>query len=90
MCKTIKQKVKFKAGPQSVYELLTDSKKQSAFSGQKAKLAKESAGHFLLTQDRFGESMWISSKACGWFKHGGLVSSSGHFLNGGGRARSDT
>lgn len=46
MCKTIKQKVKFKAPPQAVYKLLTDSKMQSAFSGKKAQLPKKVGGRF--------------------------------------------
>lgn len=46
MCKTIKQKVKFKAAPKEVYEALTDSKKHSAFSGERAKISKKIGGPF--------------------------------------------
>jgi activator of HSP90 ATPase len=38
---TIKQKAKFKASPEEVYELLMDSKKHSAFTGAKAKIGKK-------------------------------------------------
>src|SRR6185369_12160208 len=46
MCKTIKHKVKFKAEPKKIYELLADSKKHSAFSGSKASLSKKIGGTF--------------------------------------------
>jgi uncharacterized protein YndB with AHSA1/START domain len=46
MCKTIKQKVQFKAPPRSIYELLTDSKKHRAFSGHKATLSTHAGGMF--------------------------------------------
>lgn len=34
MCKTIKQRVKFKADPATVYDLLADSRKHTAFHRQ--------------------------------------------------------
>lgn len=40
MCKTIKQKVKFRASPEQVFRILTDSKQHSALTGQKAKLGR--------------------------------------------------
>ncbi len=46
MCKTIKQKVKFNAPPQKVYELLADSKKHEAFSGMNANISKKIGGPF--------------------------------------------
>lgn len=46
MCKTIKQKVKFKASPGEVFKLLTDSKVQSAFTGKKAMLPKKIGAKF--------------------------------------------
>lgn len=46
MCKTIKQKVKFKATPQEVYNLLADSKQHTAFSRQKANISPKVGGRF--------------------------------------------
>jgi activator of HSP90 ATPase len=46
MCKTIKQKVKFKATPQVIYSLLTDSKKYTAVTGKKAKIGKTAGASF--------------------------------------------
>lgn len=41
MCKTIKQTVKFKASPQTIYDLLVDPKKHSAFTKHAAKNGKK-------------------------------------------------
>lgn len=41
MCKTIKQKVKFKASPKDIYQLLADSKKHSIVTGSKAAIGKK-------------------------------------------------
>jgi uncharacterized protein YndB with AHSA1/START domain len=46
MCKTIKQRVKFKAAPDTVYELLADSKKHTAVTGQKASISDKVGGTF--------------------------------------------
>jgi activator of HSP90 ATPase len=46
MCKTIKQKVKFKAPPKTVYDLLVDAKKHQAFTKQRAKLPKRIGARF--------------------------------------------
>lgn len=46
MCKTIKQKVKFKAPPGTIYELLSDSKTQSEFTGEKAVISRKIGGSF--------------------------------------------
>ena len=46
MCKTIKQKVKFDAPPEVIYDLLTDSKKYSAVTGKKAVIGKSSGDNF--------------------------------------------
>lgn len=46
MCKTIKQKVKFKASPEIVYELLADSKKHQAVTGEKAIISNKIGGNF--------------------------------------------
>jgi uncharacterized protein YndB with AHSA1/START domain len=46
MCKTIKQRVKFKASPAIVYELLADSKKHSAVTGRNATISREIGGTF--------------------------------------------
>ena len=44
--KTIKQTVTFKSAPHDVYELLMDSKKQTAFSGEKALISRKAGGSF--------------------------------------------
>ena len=44
--KTIKQTVTFKASPHDVFEMLMDSKKHSAFSGDKASISRKVNGKF--------------------------------------------
>lgn len=44
--KTIRQTVRFKASPREVYELLMDSKKHQALSGEKAIISTKVAGKF--------------------------------------------
>jgi len=46
MCKTIKQRVKFKADPAIVYDLLADSRKHTAFTGRQAIISKKIGGTF--------------------------------------------
>jgi uncharacterized protein YndB with AHSA1/START domain len=46
MCKTIKQRVKFKAAPEKIYELLADSEKHSAITGRKAVISEKVGGAF--------------------------------------------
>lgn len=46
MCKTIKQRVKFKAPPGMIYELLADSHKHSSVTGKKAKISPDIGGTF--------------------------------------------
>ena len=46
MCKTIKQRVKFKAPPAAVYDLLADSRKHSALTGRKATISRKIGGPF--------------------------------------------
>lgn len=46
MCKTIKQRVKFRASPAIVYDLLADSDKHSALTGKKATISGEVGGIF--------------------------------------------
>ncbi|QDK43941.1 hypothetical protein DOM22_01555 [Bdellovibrio sp. ZAP7] len=46
MCKTIKQKVHFKAVPEVIYSLLTDSKKYAALTGKKANIGKKAGASF--------------------------------------------
>jgi uncharacterized protein YndB with AHSA1/START domain len=46
MCKTIKQRVKFKASPETVYGLLADSRKHSAVTGRKATISRKIGGTF--------------------------------------------
>lgn len=46
MCKTIKQKVTFKASPEVIYDLLTESKKYTAVTGKKAVIGKKAGDSF--------------------------------------------
>ena len=46
MCKTIKQKVKFRASPDRIYQLLADSKLHAALTGQKAEISRKVGGPF--------------------------------------------
>ncbi len=46
MCKTIKQRVKFKSPPASVYDILTDSRKHSTVTGKKATISSDVGGTF--------------------------------------------
>ena len=46
MCKTIKQRVKFRAPPATVYDLLADSRKHSAVTGKKAAISRRVGGTF--------------------------------------------
>lgn len=46
MCKTIHQKVKFKARPEVIYGLLTDSKKYAALTGKKAVIGRTAGAPF--------------------------------------------
>ena len=46
MCKTIKQRVKFKAPPATVYHLLADSEKHTAVTGRKAAISPKIGGRF--------------------------------------------
>ena len=50
MCKTIKQRVKFKADPATVYDLLADSRKHSAFTGRQAIISSKIGGTFSIGQ----------------------------------------
>ena len=51
MCKTIKQRVKFRASPATVYELLADSRKHSTITGQKASISSKVGGPFSACDD---------------------------------------
>jgi len=46
MCKTIKQKVKFKAPPETVYGLLADSRRRTEVTGRKADVSRKVGGAF--------------------------------------------
>ncbi len=51
MCKTIKQRVKFKAPPATVYDLLADSRKHTAVTGRKAIISGNVGGTFSISGD---------------------------------------
>jgi uncharacterized protein YndB with AHSA1/START domain len=46
MCKTIKQKVRFKAAPKTIYDVLADSRRRSALTGRKAAISGKVGGAF--------------------------------------------
>jgi uncharacterized protein YndB with AHSA1/START domain len=46
MCKTIKQRARFKLAPDQVYRLLTDSKQHSKLTGQKAVIGNKVGSAF--------------------------------------------
>lgn len=46
MCKTIKQRVKFKASPSTIYDLLADPVKHGVVVGKKADISGEVGGRF--------------------------------------------
>jgi uncharacterized protein YndB with AHSA1/START domain len=51
MCKTIKQRVKFKAPPEAIYDLLADSRKHSRLTGRKAEISTKVGGTFSIGGD---------------------------------------
>ena len=51
MCKTIKQRVKFRAAPGVVYELLADSRKHTSVTGKKANISRKVGGTFSIDGD---------------------------------------
>ncbi|HEX8171238.1 MAG TPA: SRPBCC domain-containing protein [Thermoanaerobaculia bacterium] len=51
MCKTIKQRVKFKADPATVYELLADSRKHTALTGKRASISTKVGGPFSIGEN---------------------------------------
>lgn len=51
MCKTIKQKVRFKAPPETVYDLLADSKRRTEVTGRKADVSPTIGGAFSSDDD---------------------------------------
>lgn len=51
MCKTIKQRVKFKAAPATIYDLLADSEKHTAVTGRKATISRNVGGPFSTSAD---------------------------------------
>lgn len=46
MCKTIKHRVKFKAAPETVYQILADSRTHTAVTGRKAIVSRKIGGAF--------------------------------------------
>ena len=48
MCRTIKQKVKFRASPLTIYHLLIQAKKHRAFSGEPVRIEEAIGGRFSL------------------------------------------
>ena len=46
MCKTIKHKVRFKASPETIYDLLADSRKRTEVTGRKAVMSDKVGGKF--------------------------------------------
>ena len=46
MCKTIKQKVRLKAAPETIYGALADSRRRTALTGRKASISPKVGGAF--------------------------------------------
>ena len=46
MCKTIKHTVRFKASPETIYELLADSRRRTEITGRKAVMSGKIGGKF--------------------------------------------
>ena len=46
MCKTIKHKVRFKTPPETIYDLLADSRKRTEVTGREALLSDQVGGRF--------------------------------------------
>ena len=46
MCKTIKQKVRFRARPEWIYEQLADSRWHTRLTGQRAQISRKVGGRF--------------------------------------------
>jgi uncharacterized protein YndB with AHSA1/START domain len=46
MCKTIKHKVRFKAPPETIYDLLADARKRTEVTGRKAVMSDKVGGKF--------------------------------------------
>src|SRR2546428_6090014 len=46
MCKTIKHKVRFKASPETIYDLPADSRKRTEVTGRKAVMSDKVGGKF--------------------------------------------
>ena len=46
MCKTIKHKVRFKSPPETIYELLADSRKRTEVTGREALMSDKVGGKF--------------------------------------------
>ena len=51
MCKTIKQRVKFKADPATIYDLLADSRKQTAVTGRRSIISTKIGGPFSIGEN---------------------------------------
>jgi len=52
MCKTIKQKVRLKAAPETIYGVLADSRRRSALTGRKASISPKVGGAFFTDDGR--------------------------------------
>lgn len=52
MCKTIKQKVKFKASPETIYEYISDSKKLTNLTGEIAIIGQKVGSSFSIMKGK--------------------------------------
>lgn len=52
MCKTIKQKVKFKASPETIYEYIADSKKLTSLTGEIAIIGQKVGSSFSIMKGK--------------------------------------
>jgi|SRR5215831_15886425 len=92
MCKTIKHKVRFKASPETIYDLLADSRKRTEVTGRTAVMSDEVGGKFSTDAGQVtGVNVDLGSRAR-TSPGAGMASkrfSRGHLLDGGDYPRSD-
>jgi len=74
--KTLRQTVTFKASPAAVYDMLMDSRKHAALSGEKAKISRKVGGRFTAWGDHIsgfnlaltpGKKIVQAWRATGWW-----------------------
>src|SRR6266850_7770566 len=70
MCKTIKHKVRFKASPETIYDLLADSRKRTEVTGRKAVISDKVGGKFSTDAGQVTGVNVISCRDVAWCRRG--------------------